>query len=110
MQQAADFLQRPGISVVQDARLALRAGRVTAMHDPTEGGLAGALWELAEASSTNLLIDTSSILIPPLSQQICSIFEIDPWRHWLQAAAADHLPEDTDAITRHAESSRHCLL
>lgn len=30
---------------------------VTAMHDVTEGGIYGALWELAEASGVGLEID-----------------------------------------------------
>jgi hydrogenase expression/formation protein HypE len=77
-QQAADFLHLPGISVVKDACLAINAGRVTAMHDPTEGGVASALWEMAEASGCDLVIDPQSILIPPLSQQICTIFNLDP--------------------------------
>ena len=37
LDEARDYLFQPGISVVKDARLAARAGRVTAMHDPTEG-------------------------------------------------------------------------
>ncbi|MCB8942785.1 MAG: AIR synthase, partial [Ardenticatenaceae bacterium] len=49
LQQAQNFLTEPGISVLREAQLAVDAGEVTAMHDPTEGGLAGALWELAEA-------------------------------------------------------------
>lgn len=44
---ARDFLRHPGISVLADAQIALQAGQVTAMHDPTESGLAAALWELA---------------------------------------------------------------
>ena len=43
----ASYLYNPGISVVRDAHIATQAGRVHAMHDPTEGGLAGAIWELA---------------------------------------------------------------
>src|SRR3989304_2300675 len=41
------FLRSPGISVVKDAQVALSAGKVSAMHDPTEGGIAAGLWELA---------------------------------------------------------------
>jgi hydrogenase expression/formation protein HypE len=48
--KAQGYLNQPGIGVTRDARIALDAGRVTAMHDPTEGGLATALWELAQAS------------------------------------------------------------
>jgi hydrogenase maturation factor len=45
--RAANFLDSPGISVVQAAKIATATGHVTAMHDPTEGGLAGALDELS---------------------------------------------------------------
>ena len=49
-----EFLRRPGISVLRDAQIATRAGIVTAMHDPTEGGVAVGLWELAEASGKRM--------------------------------------------------------
>ena len=46
-------LAKPGLrgelSVVPEARLAVELG-ATAMHDPTEGGIVGAAWEMAEAS------------------------------------------------------------
>ena len=40
LERCRDFLYHPGISVVRDAQVALGAGRVSAMHDPTEGGVA----------------------------------------------------------------------
>lgn len=76
--EAADYLFKPGISVVRDARLAQQAGRVTAMHDPTEGGLAASLWEVAEASGRRLVIDPSAIPIPSLSARICRVFDLNP--------------------------------
>jgi hydrogenase maturation factor len=75
---ATDYLFTPGISVVRDAQIAIQAGSVTAMHDPTEGGLAGALWELAQACGHTLEIDPKAVLISPLSKKICQAFEIDP--------------------------------
>lgn len=75
---AQDYLLRPGIGISRDARLAIEAGRVTAMHDPTEGGIATALWELAEASGKTLRIDPKTIPIPPLAQRVCDIFGIEP--------------------------------
>jgi hydrogenase expression/formation protein HypE len=78
LHQAQDFLYDPGISVLQDALLAVDAGRVSAMHDPTEGGLATALWELAEASQCALAVDTSAIPVPDLSGRICQTFDLDP--------------------------------
>lgn len=78
LKTARNFLFDPGISVLKDAQIARQAGIVTAMHDPTEGGIATALWELAEASQKTLIIDTNRIPIPPLSAKICQIFGIDP--------------------------------
>ena len=78
VEQARAFLYDPGISVVPDARIALAAGKVTAMHDPTEGGLITALWELAQAAGRRLVIDPATVPVPGLSQRICSAMNIDP--------------------------------
>jgi hydrogenase maturation factor len=76
--EARDYLYRPGISVLRDAQIALQAGRVTAMHDPTEGGLAAALWVLAEAANCSLVVDLAAVPIPPLAARICAAFSLDP--------------------------------
>lgn len=76
--EAQAYLTHPGISVVRDATLAQQAGRVTAMHDPTEGGLGGALWELAEASGHALWFDPARVLVLPLAGRVCAAFGIDP--------------------------------
>ncbi|SCZ62260.1 AIR synthase family protein [Thiohalomonas denitrificans] len=75
---ARAFAHQPGISVTADARIATAAAQVTAMHDPTEGGLITALWELAEASNRHLAVDPAAVPIPELSRQICSSMNIDP--------------------------------
>jgi hydrogenase maturation factor len=76
--QAQNYLRDPGISVLRDAQIALSAGRVTAMHDPTEGGLLAALWELAEAGEKRLVIDLEAVPVPAISARICSIFDLNP--------------------------------
>lgn len=76
--EAQAYLHTPGLSVVRDAALATAAGRVTAMHDPTEGGLAGALWELAEAADKRLRVDLARVPIAPLSGKICAALGLDP--------------------------------
>ena len=48
------------------------------MHDPTEGGLAGALWELADACGHRLVIDPEAVYISPIAQKICGYFEVNP--------------------------------
>jgi hydrogenase expression/formation protein HypE len=77
--QAASYLTDPGISVVRDARVAIKAGKVSAMHDPTEGGLAGALWELADACRHRLVVEPDKVYIPELAAEICSAFQLDPF-------------------------------
>lgn len=76
---AAGFLHHPGISVMQDAQIALQAGRVNAMHDPTEGGLSAALWEMAQAAGLDIHFDPAAVHIPQLSRRICQAFSLDPY-------------------------------
>ena len=78
LRRARDFLKRPGISVVRDALLAAQAGDVHAFHDPTEGGLATGLYELARAGSVGLEIDRSLITVLPEAEQLCRRFGLDP--------------------------------
>ncbi|MBW1812885.1 MAG: AIR synthase family protein, partial [Deltaproteobacteria bacterium] len=78
IRKAANFLKDPGISILRDARIAIQSGKVTAMHDPTEGGLLSALWELAIASQTSLYIDLNTIHVPALSSRLCKIFSLNP--------------------------------
>lgn len=60
-EKAARFLEDPGISVVPASVAAVEAGGITAMHDVTEGGLATALWEVAEASRVGMVVSESEI-------------------------------------------------
>jgi hydrogenase expression/formation protein HypE len=76
--EAREFLVNPGISVLRDAQIAMQAGRVTAMHDPTEGGLAAALWELAEAGGRSLVVERTAVSVPPLAGRICHALDLDP--------------------------------
>lgn len=72
------FINRPGIGVLKDAQIAARLARVHAMHDPTEGGLATGLHELAIASGMGIVVDKESIPILPECQRLCKDYGIDP--------------------------------
>lgn len=72
------YLNDPGISVVRDATLALAAGGVHAMHDPTEGGLSSALYELAEAAGVGLRIRKHAIRVLPEGARLCEDYGLDP--------------------------------
>ena len=76
--RCAGFLRDPGISVVKDARLALEAGEVHALHDPTEGGVATGLWELAEAASLGMRVDRGKLPILPECARMCRHLGLDP--------------------------------
>ena len=77
LHEAAQLRYEPGISVVQEALLAAEHG-ATAMHDPTEGGLAMGLYELATASAIGLELDLDAIPILPVTHTICQFFNINP--------------------------------
>lgn len=67
------------ISVVPEGMIAGRLG-ANSMHDATEGGILGALWELAEASEKGLRVDLDQIPILPETKTICDVFGINPYR------------------------------
>jgi hydrogenase maturation factor len=78
IERARAYLHDPGIGVLREAGIAVQSGRVTAMHDPTEGGLASALWELAEACGQSLVVDLGSVPIPELAGRACRVAGLDP--------------------------------
>jgi hydrogenase maturation factor len=68
----------PGIAVVEPALLAARVG-ASALHDPTEGGLAGGLHELAHASAVRLRIERADVLWFEPGLAVCRATGADPW-------------------------------
>ncbi len=78
VQDAEDLLRRPGISVVDDAIAARQAGGVTALHDPTEGGFATAVREIAAVSHAGAEIDADAIPILPETHAIADALGLDP--------------------------------
>ena len=67
------------LSVVRDARLAVELG-AKAMHDPTEGGVVGAVWEMAEASGTGFRVWSDRIPVREPTRAICAVLGADPLR------------------------------
>ncbi|MFQ5789355.1 MAG: AIR synthase family protein [Acidobacteriota bacterium] len=75
--KAARFLEDPGLSVVEAGRAACATGALHALHDPTEGGIANGLWELAEASEVGLVVSETEIPRYWESTQLAQLFGID---------------------------------
>ncbi len=76
IQEAAAFDRY--LSVVPEARIATACG-VCAMHDVTEGGIFGALWELAESSKVGLEIDLKKIPVKQETIEICNYLDVNPY-------------------------------
>ncbi len=89
--------------IVRDALTATAAGDVTAMHDATEGGLLGALFELADASGVQLSVEREHIPWLPGVDATCDALEMDPWRAGtggtlLLAVSPDSVESIVDAL------------
>jgi hydrogenase expression/formation protein HypE len=78
VERAKHFLFDPGISTVEEARLAFRAATVHSMHDPTEGGLANGLHELSIAAGVEIEVNRDVIPIYEESRILCEAFDLDP--------------------------------
>jgi len=75
IQIAKDYVD--SISVVKEGRIAGRF-RVNSMHDITEGGVLGALWEVAQASDLGFKVHNDKMPISDITCKICEKLNIDP--------------------------------
>ncbi|MBP1634583.1 MAG: synthase related protein [Acidobacteria bacterium] len=80
LDRAAAFLDDPGISVVRAALAAAATGVVRGMHDPTEGGIATGLLELAAAAGLGIAVDGERIPVMPETAAVCGALAVDPLR------------------------------
>ena len=78
IEAAEALLFDPGISVVREAAVACDTVSVHAMHDPTEGGLATGLLEMAHAADVGMLIYEDKIHLFPESKELCGALGLDP--------------------------------
>lgn len=67
------------LSVVPEGCMAA-SFNVHAMHDVTEGGIYGAVWELCQASGLGAVVYEQEIPLLAATKQICSAFALDPYR------------------------------
>jgi len=78
IKRCAAMLFDPGLSVLREAQAATKAGGVHAMHDPTEGGVATGLWEIAMASGKQLVIDADGVPLLEEGQRLGAELGLDP--------------------------------
>ena len=76
IERAKEFDQY--LSIIPEAKIGVEM-KVSSMHDVTEGGLFGALWEMAEASEVGLEIDLKEIPVKQETIEICEYFLLNPY-------------------------------
>ncbi len=102
IKKAKALLRAPGLSVLPEAEIACELGPVHAMHDPTEGGVATALHELAEAAGVGLRIDRERITILPVGRELCAAYGLDPLGTIASGALLLTLPPADAGVLLHA--------
>ena len=65
-------------SIVPEAKIGKQM-KVTAMHDVTEGGIFGALWELTAAADVGLLVDLAQIPLKQETIEISEFYDLNPY-------------------------------
>lgn len=75
VERARAFRER--LSVLPEARAAAAVG-AHAMHDVTEGGVLGAVYEMAAASGLGVLLDADRVPVLPETRAICDAVGADP--------------------------------
>ncbi|MHA1321913.1 MAG: AIR synthase family protein [Candidatus Helarchaeota archaeon] len=78
LENAKSFIKL--LSIVQEAKIVLNIGGITAMHDPTEGGIVNGIYEMCIASNVGANIYKDKIPIKNETLEICKIFNLNPLR------------------------------
>ncbi len=90
IQEALTFFEEisiaPAASALRDV--------ATAMHDPTEGGVAAGLVELATAAGVDLAVDRAAIPVRPETEVLCAAADVDPLRIFGSGALLATVPDD----------------
>jgi len=77
LKRCKKFLEKPGLSVLDEAHIAREIEGIHALHDPTEGGLNAALHELAKAAGVGFEIDLEVVPLPTEAKLLCDHFALD---------------------------------
>ncbi len=102
LENAKKYLESPGISVVAQALAAAGTGHVHAMHDPTEGGLATGVYEMAGAAGLGAIVEESRIPISVEGGEICKALDINPLGVITSGALLLAVPAEGEETVREA--------
>jgi hydrogenase expression/formation protein HypE len=106
IRKCRELLRSPGISVVREARIASEVAAVHAMHDPTEGGLATGLRELADAAGIGMLVKMDQIPVLPETALLCEKLKLHPLGLLASGAMLIAVaPKDSERVIRALEKT-----
>jgi hydrogenase maturation factor len=93
------------MSIVEDAMTAIKVGvrekGITAMHDATECGIWGGLYEIAQAAGLGVRIEKDKIVVEDCVQEICQYFGIDPYASISEGTMiASCRPQKAEAVVK----------
>ena len=89
------------MSVVKDALITTSVGGVTAMHDATECGVFGGLYEIAQVSNVGMEIILKNIIIQDVIKKTCECFDINPYKAISEGTLiATVEPEKAEAVIK----------
>jgi hydrogenase expression/formation protein HypE len=95
--RAQHYLHEPGLSVLREAKIMAGMPSVHALHDPTEGGVATGIFEIAEASGLGAQVYHDRIPIAEETRVLCAHFRINPLGAFASGALLIAVsPEDSD--------------
>jgi hydrogenase maturation factor len=87
------------MSVVRDAAVCAGVGGVTAMHDATECGIWGGLFEMARAAGAGLRVERDRIVTQEAVMRTCELFDLDPYSSISEGTLlATVSPDSVDAV------------
>lgn len=100
LENAKRYVESPGLSVVAQALAAAGTSSVHAMHDPTEGGLATGIHEMADAGGLGAIVEESSIPISVEGGTICKALNLNPLGVITSGALLLAVPAEGEEIVR----------
>lgn len=77
-ERATRFVRK--LSIVNEAVSAKRSGFVRAMHDCTEGGVLGAVFEMSLASGAGFILRENAVPVADETRMLCEALSVDPLR------------------------------
>jgi hydrogenase expression/formation protein HypE len=101
--EASSYFKK--LSVVREAVAAFSTGAVHAMHDCTEGGVLGGLYEMATASKRGLEVDEVDIPVGKETVKICAILGVDVLKLISSGTLLIAVEKGKEELVKHAAAS-----